>query len=72
MSESESMYRMKFGIKIRDAMIKSKAEAGREIERVVVYTENDELDEDEYYAALFNEVSKIMGAFALELTASMR
>lgn len=71
---TESEYRNILGYEIHDALIKSKAMAGKMIERAVLYTENDEdeLDKDKRYAQLFDEISRIMCAFALEMNTNMR
>lgn len=69
---TESEYRIIFGAKIHDAMIEAKADAGKRIERLFIYNDNDELDESKYYAQLFDEVTRMVAAFSLEVAGSMR
>lgn len=71
---TESYYRNALGSKTHSALIESKAEAGKLIERTIFTSETlrDKTDERKYYAQLFDEVSKIMGAFAQEVAGNMR
>lgn len=70
---TESEYRTIFGTKIHDAMIESKAEAGKWIERLFIFNDIDEHeDRSKYYAQLFDEVLRIVAAFSLEVAGSMK
>lgn len=69
---TESEYRTIFGIKIHDAMIEAKAEAGKRVENIFRFSDGEYETESEYYARLFDEVMRVVAAFSLEIAGSMR